>query len=138
MDGIVQGVGFRSFVHRTASTLGLSGWAADVDGHVEGEVAGEPGAVDEFAARLRIDAPALVRVRHVRLTPGRLDGEPVTRSAAAFHLTLATVTADLVARAVADGAPRTVCLGGGCFVNRLRALGGGRRSPPPGRPAREG
>lgn len=62
----------------------------------------------------------------------RLDGEPGTRLAAAFHLTLATVTADLVSRAVADGAPRTVCLGGGCFVNRrlltetrrrLRALG---------------
>ncbi|WP_456340853.1 Kae1-like domain-containing protein, partial [Streptomyces shenzhenensis] len=48
----------------------------------------------------------------------RLSGEPVPRLAAAFHLTLAIVTAGLVARAVADGAPRTVCLGGGCFVNR--------------------
>nr|WP_316731955.1 hypothetical protein [Streptomyces sp. 11x1] len=52
--------------------------------------------------------------------------------AAAFHLTLATVTAVLVTRVVADGSPRTVCLGGGCFANRrlltetrrrLRALG---------------
>jgi hydrogenase maturation protein HypF len=48
----------------------------------------------------------------------QLGGEPVARLAAAFHLTLAIVTADLVARAVAEGAPRTVCLGGGCFVNR--------------------
>lgn len=62
VNGIVQGVGFRPFVYRTASTLGLSGWVADVDGHVEGDVAGEPGAVDEFAARLRIDASTLARV----------------------------------------------------------------------------
>lgn len=48
----------------------------------------------------------------------RLDGEPVARLAAAFHLTLAIVTAELVAQAVTEGAPRTVCLGGGCFVNR--------------------
>lgn len=48
----------------------------------------------------------------------QLDGEPVAALAAAFHLTLAIVTAELVARAVAEGAPRTVCLGGGCFVNR--------------------
>ncbi|CAM5666668.1 carbamoyltransferase HypF [Streptomyces spiroverticillatus] len=31
---------------------------------------------------------------------------------------MAGATADLVARAVADGAPRTVCLAGGCFLNR--------------------
>lgn len=45
-------------------------------------------------------------------------GESVPSVAAAFHLTLALATADLVARAVEEGAPRTVCLGGGCFVNR--------------------
>ncbi|WP_318783798.1 hypothetical protein [Streptomyces spectabilis] len=59
-------------------------------------------------------------------------GEPVPRLAAAFHQTLAAATAELVARAVEEGAPRTVCLGGGCFTNvlllthvrrRLRALG---------------
>lgn len=46
------------------------------------------------------------------------DGEPVARLAAAFHVTLGLVTAELVGRAVAEGAPHTVCLGGGCFVNR--------------------
>ncbi|WP_435879231.1 Kae1-like domain-containing protein [Streptomyces tuirus] len=62
----------------------------------------------------------------------RASGEPVPDLAAAFHLTLAHATSDLVARAVEQGAPRTVCLGGGCFVNgrlmvevrrRLRAQG---------------
>ncbi|MFF4804306.1 carbamoyltransferase HypF [Streptomyces sp. NPDC001351] len=68
VEGIVQGVGFRPFVYRTASALGLDGWVANVDGHVEGEVAGPLGIIDEFAARLRTDAPALARVRRVRLS----------------------------------------------------------------------
>ncbi|MFD8006935.1 carbamoyltransferase HypF [Streptomyces mirabilis] len=65
--GTVQGVGFRPFVYRTAAELGLDGWVANVDGHVEGEVAGPPPALDEFAARLRAAAPVLARVRRVQL-----------------------------------------------------------------------
>ncbi|MFD5838087.1 hypothetical protein ACFWHV_31750 [Streptomyces collinus] len=62
----------------------------------------------------------------------RASGEPTPHLAAAFHLTLAHATSGLVARAVEEGAPRTVCLGGGCFANgrllvevrrRLRAQG---------------
>ncbi|GAA2540021.1 carbamoyltransferase HypF [Streptomyces levis] len=69
--GIVQGVGFRPFVYRTADALGLDGWVANVDGHVEGEVAGDPRTIDEFAARLGTGAPPLARVRRVELGGGR-------------------------------------------------------------------
>jgi hydrogenase maturation protein HypF len=65
--GTVQGVGFRPFVYRTAAELGLDGWVANVDGHVEGEVAGPPPVIDEFAARLRAAGPVLARVRRVQL-----------------------------------------------------------------------
>ncbi|KUO17685.1 carbamoyltransferase HypF [Streptomyces dysideae] len=68
VEGIVQGVGYRPFVYRTAAELGLDGWVANVNGHVEGEVAGPPRAIEQFAARLRTDAPALARVRRVQLT----------------------------------------------------------------------
>ncbi|MGW2829536.1 carbamoyltransferase HypF [Streptomyces sp. NPDC001286] len=68
VEGIVQGVGFRPFVYRTASALGLDGWVANVNGHVEGEVAGPSRDIEEFAARLRADAPALARVRRIRLS----------------------------------------------------------------------
>ncbi|MFI0538533.1 carbamoyltransferase HypF [Streptomyces sp. WSLK1-3] len=68
--GTVQGVGFRPFVYRTAAALGLTGWVANVNGHVEGEVVGPPGVIERFAARLRSDAPALARVRRVRLSEG--------------------------------------------------------------------
>jgi hydrogenase maturation protein HypF len=70
VEGIVQGVGFRPFVYRTAAELGLQGWVANVNGHVEGEVAGPARSVEEFAARLRSGAPALARVRRVELTAG--------------------------------------------------------------------
>ncbi|GAA2246447.1 carbamoyltransferase HypF [Streptomyces indiaensis] len=69
--GTVQGVGFRPFVYRTADALGLDGWVANVDGHVEGEVAGDPRAIDEFAARLGTGAPPLAHVRRVALSSGR-------------------------------------------------------------------
>ncbi|WP_410099269.1 carbamoyltransferase HypF [Streptomyces sp. STR69] len=68
--GTVQGVGFRPFVYRTAADLGLDGWVANVNGHVEGEVAGPPRAIDEFTARLRTAAPVLARVRRVQLADG--------------------------------------------------------------------
>jgi hydrogenase maturation protein HypF len=119
-----------------ASLLGL----ADRARH-EGEAA----ALVEAAAGDTHAVPLALRVVRERglwvydsaptltdLLERRLNGEPVPRLAAAFHLTLALATADLVARAVEDGAPRTVCLGGGCFVNqrlltevrrRLRAQG---------------
>lgn len=70
VDGIVQGVGFRPFVYRTAAELGLDGWVANVNGHVEGEVAGPARVIEEFAGRLSANAPALARVRGVRLTDG--------------------------------------------------------------------
>ncbi|MFE0172873.1 carbamoyltransferase HypF [Streptomyces sp. NPDC059002] len=69
--GTVQGVGFRPFVHRLATGLGLDGWAANAGGHVRGEVAGPPCAVEEFTERLRTDAPVLARVRQVRVTAVR-------------------------------------------------------------------
>ncbi|MEV5607568.1 carbamoyltransferase HypF [Streptomyces sp. NPDC052225] len=69
VTGIVQGVGYRPFVHRTATALGLDGWVVNVDGHVEGGVAGSPYAVEEFTRLLASAAPPLARVREVRTTP---------------------------------------------------------------------
>ncbi|MGW6548009.1 carbamoyltransferase HypF [Streptomyces massasporeus] len=66
--GTVQGVGFRPFVYRTAVSLGLDGWVENVDGHVEGEVAGDLRAIDAFADRIRTGAPPLAHVRLVDLS----------------------------------------------------------------------
>ncbi|TYC16396.1 carbamoyltransferase HypF [Actinomadura syzygii] len=51
----------------------------------------------------------------------RADGEPPGRIAAAFHRTLAAVTAELCGRAADDAGVGTVCLSGGVFQNRTLA-----------------
>ncbi|MFJ8956394.1 carbamoyltransferase HypF [Streptomyces sp. NPDC102381] len=83
VTGIVQGVGFRPFVYRVASALGLDGWVANVDGHVAGTVAGVPGAVEEFARLMRYGAPPLAGVREVRVAAG---GGAAPERGSGFHV----------------------------------------------------
>lgn len=63
--GIVQGVGFRPFVHRVASRLGLAGSAYNFTGGVEIEVEGPPSAVLAFGAALVNERPAIAVVDDV-------------------------------------------------------------------------
>ncbi|HEX3538875.1 MAG TPA: carbamoyltransferase HypF [Acidimicrobiales bacterium] len=68
VSGVVQGVGYRPFVHRLATESGLAGHVGnDTDG-VFVEVEGAPAAVEAFAERLRRDAPPLARVDTVQAT----------------------------------------------------------------------
>ncbi|MDE3200091.1 MAG: acylphosphatase [Acidobacteriota bacterium] len=54
IQGRVQGVGFRWFVHREASELELRGWVRNTEeGDVEVVVAGSPADLDELRASLR-------------------------------------------------------------------------------------
>ena len=53
--GLVQGVGFRMFVHREASARSLSGWTRNLpDGTVEIEAQGNAGMVEELARKAKI------------------------------------------------------------------------------------
>ena len=60
--GVVQGVGFRPFVHRLASRCGLSGWVENTPGGVVARVEGEPEAVARFRALFRAEAPPAARI----------------------------------------------------------------------------
>jgi acylphosphatase len=65
VQGRVQGVGFRWFVHREASELELRGWVRNTeDGHVEIVAAGEPADLDDLRASLR-EGPRGSRVDRV-------------------------------------------------------------------------
>jgi acylphosphatase len=53
IQGRVQGVGFRWFVHREASELELRGWVRNTeDGHVEVVATGEPADLGELRVSL--------------------------------------------------------------------------------------
>jgi len=71
VEGVVQGVGFRPFVWRLATELGLAGRVRNAAGRVEIEAAGPREALDTFARRLRTDAPPRARVE--RVTVAALD-----------------------------------------------------------------
>ena len=67
--GLVQGVGFRPFVHALAHRLGLTGFVANTADGVVAEVEGRAAAVEQFSVRVRSDAPVLAHVEHVRCAP---------------------------------------------------------------------
>jgi hydrogenase maturation protein HypF len=67
VTGVVQGVGFRPFVHRIASELGLTGFVGNDSGAVFLEVQGPTPRIDEFHRRLRAEAPPLAAISAIRV-----------------------------------------------------------------------
>ena len=58
VQGAVQGVGFRPFLHRLASELSLSGWVSNTARGLLLEVEGPPPQLQAFLARFERDKPA--------------------------------------------------------------------------------
>ena len=63
--GVVQGVGFRPFVHNLAHRLGLAGYVLNSSAGVVAEVEGAPAALDAFLACVRSEAPPLARIEEI-------------------------------------------------------------------------
>jgi hydrogenase maturation protein HypF len=63
--GVVQGVGFRPFVHNLARRLGLAGYVLNSSAGVVAEVEGDPAALDAFLAGVRTEAPPLARIEEI-------------------------------------------------------------------------
>jgi hydrogenase maturation protein HypF len=84
VEGVVQGVGFRPFVWRLATELGLAGRVRNAAGRVEIEVAGPRDVLDALARRLRTDAPPRSRVE--RVTVSALEAAVATDLPAAFAI----------------------------------------------------
>ncbi|MCV7241828.1 carbamoyltransferase HypF [Mycobacterium mantenii] len=93
VTGVVQGVGFRPFVHRIATELGLAGFVGNDSGAVFLEVQGRPARVAEFGRRLRAEAPPLARITGVRVADVTAEpGLPTEFSIAASQFAAGTTT----------------------------------------------
>jgi hydrogenase maturation protein HypF len=85
VQGVVQGVGFRPFVHRLALRYGLAGWVRNASGDVQIRVEGDAAAIADFVRALRAEAPPLARLDDLHAepcTPGGLAAFTILESRA--------------------------------------------------------
>lgn len=68
VTGVVQGVGFRPYVHRLAQRFALRGWVRNTCSDVEIAVQGRRGALEGFVHALRTETPPLARIDGVAIT----------------------------------------------------------------------
>lgn len=74
LEGQVQGVGFRAWIVRRATALGVAGWVRNcADGSVEALASGDIVAVEAFIAACGV-GPSEAHVSTVRRTPAKDDG----------------------------------------------------------------
>ena len=64
--GIVQGVGFRPFIHKLVRDRGLNGWIKNSSSGVELALEGEREALERFVAELPQKAPKLAVIEEIR------------------------------------------------------------------------
>jgi len=79
VSGIVQGVGFRPFVHRLASRFGLHGFVKNQTGGVLIEVEGETPTLEQFVAELTNRPPPLAQIDEVSWAARLPRGDPTFR-----------------------------------------------------------
>ncbi len=114
VTGVVQGVGFRPFVYRLATELGVRGVVGNDSGGVFVEATATVDLLDEFEVRLRSEAPPLAAVESVsrgrcRVSGGTDDFQIVASEQASGPRTLVppdTAVCDDCLRELADPADR--------------------------------
>jgi len=113
VTGVVQGVGFRPFVHRLATELGVTGFVGNDAAAVFIEAQGTPRAVSEFTRRLSAEPPPLALINAISakpVAPRREDGFLIVASTSAGgHRTLIppdVATCDACVRELFDPASR--------------------------------
>lgn len=74
VTGVVQGVGFRPFVHRLALRHHLAGWVLNSSGDVQIAVEGEEGDLEAFLEAITREAPPLARIERVETVPWPPEG----------------------------------------------------------------
>jgi hydrogenase maturation protein HypF len=81
--GTVQGVGFRPFVYRLATQMGLTGWVNNTARGVHVEVEGPPATLDEFLLCIPREKPAISTIHgieHTALDPAGYESFQIATS----------------------------------------------------------
>lgn len=81
IEGIVQGVGFRPFLHRLAEQHHILGWVRNTSSGLEGCLEGTPASLDRFARELQTSPPPMAMIEDVEMIPepcpdGKLEEDP--------------------------------------------------------------
>jgi hydrogenase maturation protein HypF len=76
VSGIVQGVGFRPFIHGLATRFGLNGFVRNQTGGVLIEVEGLSDSLDCFLHELSSSPPPLAQIDEIRWSPRLPHGDP--------------------------------------------------------------
>jgi hydrogenase maturation protein HypF len=104
VEGVVQGVGFRPYIHGLAQRLGLSGLVGNDTTGVFVEVEGAEQAISEFLTALPVQAPPLAVIEQVRTNLLVPTGEP------GFHIVSSNATGRRDTLISADTATCVDCL----------------------------
>ncbi len=102
VEGTVQGVGFRPFVHHLATSERLSGWVRNAADGVHICLFGQAARIARFRNRLASEMPPLARIAHIREQP--LSGDPPE----GFRI-VASMTGDARTAVTADAATCAEC-----------------------------
>jgi hydrogenase maturation protein HypF len=73
--GVVQGVGFRPFVYKIATSLGLVGFVFNSSSGVTIEIEGRGSALDQFFQTLKEDPPRLAEIKEISVSDVELRGD---------------------------------------------------------------
>lgn len=74
ITGVVQGVGFRPFVHNLAQRCGLSGWVLNTSAGVDIHVEGQPAQLAAFLDALCAEAPPLAHIDRLESADCAVEG----------------------------------------------------------------
>ena len=75
VNGIVQGVGFRPFLHRLAEKYHTGGWVRNTSDGLEGVLDGEQDELEQFLAELKTSPPPMAQIESVHTAQIETDAD---------------------------------------------------------------